>query len=64
MAVRNLNNQAMGFQSKKISLRVDRKTEQIIIALKKLNINYSQFIREAILEYYEKKLLKHLIDIL
>lgn len=64
MAVRNLNNQAMGFKSKKISLRIDWKTELIIIELKKLNINYSQFIRMAILEYYETRLLKPLIEIL
>lgn len=64
MAVRNLNNVAMGFESSKISLRVDRKTEQIINTLKKLNINYSQFIREAILEYYENTLLKPLLDVL
>lgn len=57
MAVRNLNNQPMGANSKQFAFRMDYKTEQIFRKLRKAGMNVSQFIRMAVLEYWEVEIM-------
>lgn len=57
MAVRNLNNQPMGENSRQYSFRMDYKTEDIFRKLRKAGVNISQYIRMSILEYWEVEII-------
>ena len=53
MAVRNLDNIPLGEASPVISFRADYKTREILTMVFKAGMPKSQFIRIAILEFYE-----------
>lgn len=57
MAIRNLDNVWKGSSSPIITFRVDKKTREILKKITNLGVNRSEFIRNAILEYYESEVL-------
>lgn len=51
---RNLDNVMGGKASPVITLRVDKKTQKILKTIFDLDMNKSEFIRNSILEHYER----------
>ncbi len=51
---RNLDNVPGGSPSPVITLRVDMKTKKILKTISNLGMNKSEFIRNSILEHYER----------
>ena len=54
---RNLDNVRGGAYSPTFSFKIDKKTQSILLILKNLGINRSEFIRNAVLERYEELML-------
>ena len=54
---RNLDNIRGGVYTPIFSFKMDRKTREILKTLQKMGENRSEFIRNAILERYESKIL-------